>query len=120
MDLRIPHAYYHGMVAELTDGEIKITAILDLPSSKMPRNDRIIRYTLYFYAYSFRQYVKDLFVRQEYRSMFHINTENRMIFQPFRHHTCMVVYNFHNMQESWNLINSNAGMYKVSAPNAHT
>ena len=68
---------YHVIVAELTDEEspVKLAPNPDLPSSKMPHNDKIIGHALYYYAYSSWEgkvlYVEDLFVREEYRSTFH-------------------------------------------------
>ena len=69
------------IVAELTDGEnpVKIPSNPDLPSSKMHHNERIIGHALYYYAYSSWEgkilFVEDLFVREEYRSTFHMYTK---------------------------------------------
>ena len=44
----------------------------ELPSQKMQRNEKLVGYALYFYAYSTFEgrmlYMEDVFVRAEYRS----------------------------------------------------
>ena len=63
-------------MAELTAGDapVKLVPNPDLPSSKMPHNERIVGYAFYFNTYSTWEgralYVEDVFVREEYRSMF--------------------------------------------------
>ena len=68
--------YFHVLLAELTSEDTTApepTAVdPDRLSSRMPHNDRIVGYALYFYSYSTREgkclYLEDLLVREEYRS----------------------------------------------------
>jgi len=86
------------IVAELTDGEnpVKIPPNPDLPSSKMPHNERIIGHALYYYAYSSWEgqflFVEDLFVREEYRSTFYIYVHQRTNMRNYFSH-----HEFHSM-----------------------
>ena len=63
------------LVAELTAGDTpeKVPPNPDLPSSKMPHNERIVGHALYFNTYSTWEgrvlYVEDVSVREEYCSM---------------------------------------------------
>ena len=63
--------YFHVLVAELTAGDapVKLVPNPDLPSSKMPHNERIVGYAFYFNTYSTWEgralYVEDVFVTMQ-------------------------------------------------------
>ena len=66
-------AIFHMIVAELKAGEVPVQSAPnpDLPSSKMPHNEKIVGHAHYCYTYSSREgrtlEMEDLFVREEYR-----------------------------------------------------